>query len=110
MVFILPQRLQQPRQQARADDLVLLRFRVREPDGRGAVVGAVQEGEVLGVGAEDEGEAFGPARQGGFEAEDVGELGEGEGGGDGCGDGGEGAREAVEAVGDGDVFHYVGLV
>lgn len=30
--------------------------------------------------------------------------------GDGAGDGGEGAGEAVEAVGDGDVFHYVGLV
>lgn len=110
MMLILPQRLQEPRQQTRAHDLVLGGLGVRELDGGGAVVGAIQEGEVLGVGAEDEGEAFGPAGHGGFEAEDVGQLVDGEGGGDGGGDGGEGTREAVEAVGDGDVFHDVGLV
>lgn len=41
MVLILPQRLQQPGQQARAHDLVLCRFGVRELDGCGTVVGAV---------------------------------------------------------------------
>lgn len=60
--------------------------------------------------AEDEGEAFGPAGHGGFEADDVGQLVDGQGGSDGGGDGGEGAREPVEPVGDGDVFHDVGLV
>lgn len=85
-------------------------FGVCEGDGCGAVVGAVEVGEVFGVGAEDEGEDFGPAGHGGFEADDVGEFVDGEGLGDGAGDGGEGAGEGVEAVGDGDVFHYVGLV
>lgn len=110
VMLVLPQRLQQARQQTRAHDLVLRRLGVRELHGGGAVVGAVEEGEVLVVGAEDEGEAFGPAGHGGFEAEDVRELVDGEGGGDGGGDGGEGAWEAVEAVGDGDVFHDVRLV
>lgn len=110
VMLVLSQRLQQPREQARAHDLVLGGLGVRELHGGGAVVRAVQEGEVLVVGAEDEGEAFGPAGHGGFEAEDVGELVDGERGGDGGGDGGEGPWEAVEAVGDGDVFHYVGLV
>ena len=85
-------------------------FWISEGDGSGAVVHTIEVGEVFGVGAEDEGEDFGPACHGGFEADDVGEFIDGEGLGDGAGDGGEGAGEGVEAVGDGDVFHYVGLV
>ena len=60
--------------------------------------------------AEDQGEDFGPAGHGGLESDDVAELINGEGLGDGAGDVGEGSREIVEAVGDGDVFHYVGLM
>ncbi len=85
-------------------------FWICECDGGGAVVGAIEVGEVFGVGAEDEGEDFGPACHGGFKADDVGEFVDGKGLGDCAGDGGEGAGERVEAVGDGDVFHYIGLV
>ena len=90
--------------------MVFGRFRVREPHRRCAVIFPVQVGEVLGVRAEDQGEDFGPAGHGGFHADDVAEFVDGQGLGDGACDFGEGAREAVEAVGDRDVFHYVGLV
>ena len=90
--------------------MVFRGFGIGEGDSGGAVVNAIEVGEVLGVGAEDEGEDFGPACHGGFEADDVGEFVDGEGLGDCAGDGGEGAGERVEAVCDGDVFHYVGLV
>lgn len=53
MVFILAQGFQQPRQQGRPHDLIFRRFRIRKADGRGAVVDAVEMGEVFGVGAED---------------------------------------------------------
>ena len=85
-------------------------FWICEGDGGSAVVGAIEMGEVFGVGAEDEGEDFGPACHGGFKADDVGEFVDGEGLRDGAGDGGEGAGERVETVGDGDVLHYIGLV
>ncbi len=84
VVLVLAQGLEQARQEGGADDLVLGRFGVGEPDGGGAVVGAVQVGEVLGVRAEDEGEDFGPAGHGGLEPDDVAELVDGEGLGDGA--------------------------
>ena len=110
VVLILPQRLQQPWKQRCAHDLILCRLWIRQAHGRLTVVFAVEVGEILVVRAEDQGHDFGPAGHGGFGADDVAELVDGEGLGDGGGDGGEAARELVEAVGDGEVFHYIGLV
>ena len=110
MILILPDRFEQPGQQRRPHDLILCGFGVRELHRRGAIIAPVQEAEILVVGAEDQGHDLGPAGHGGLEADDVGELVDGEGLGDGGGDGGEGARQLVEAVGDADVFHDVGLV
>lgn len=110
VVFILADRLEEARQQARAHDLVFCCLGVREADCRLPIIFAVQPGEVLVVRAQYQGEDFGPPGHGGFEADDVGEFVDGQRLGDGGADIGEGAGEFVEAVGDADVFHDVGLV
>lgn len=53
VVLVLPERLEEAREEGRAHDLVLRRLGVGQSDGGGAVVGAVQVGEVLRVRAED---------------------------------------------------------
>ena len=110
VVFVLAQGFQEARQERGADDLVFCRFRIGKFDSRGAVVGAVEVREIFGMGTEDEGEHFGPAGHCGFCADDVAEFVDGEGLGDGARDVGEGTGEAVETVGDSDIFHDVGLV
>ena len=110
MILILPDCFQQPGQQRRPHDLVFRGFRIGQFHRRGAIIAPIQEPEILVVGAEDQGHDLGPARHSGLEADDVGELVDREGLGDGGGDGGEGAGQLVEAVGDADVFHDVGLV
>jgi hypothetical protein len=97
-VFVARHGLQQAGKQTRAHDLVLYRLRVREPDGRRAVVLAVEQGEILVVAAEDEGEGLGPAGEGAFLAHDVGEAVGGEFGGDKGGFVGVVAGEGVEAI------------
>ncbi len=78
VVFVFAQRLQQAGKEGGADDLIFCGLWVGEFDGRGAVVDAVEVGEVFGVRAEGEGEHFGPAGHGGFETDDVAEFVDGE--------------------------------
>ena len=61
VVFVFSQGLEEAREEGRADDLVLCRFRVGQSDGRVAVVDAVEECKVFCMRAEDEGEDFRPA-------------------------------------------------
>lgn len=61
VVFVFSQGLEEAGEEGRADDLVFCRFRIGQPDGRVAVVDAVEEFKVLCVRAEDEGEDFRPA-------------------------------------------------
>ena len=106
---VLPQRLQQPGQQTRAHDLVLGCLGILQTH-TAAIVGLAEPSVVFVVGAEDQRHDLRPARHGGFQADDVGEFVEGEGSRDAVGGSWEVAREVVEAVGDGDVFHYVRFV
>lgn len=50
-MFVLAQGFKEAREERGAYDLVFCRFWVGELNGRGAVVGAVEVGEVLGVRA-----------------------------------------------------------
>lgn len=62
------------------------------------------------MAAEDEGHDFAPAGHGGFDADNVAELVDGEGTADGGAAVGRCAGELVEAVADGEIFHDVALV
>ena len=107
MMLVLPNRLQEPRQQRRPHNLILGCLWICQPDRRRAVIFAIEPREVLVVRAQDQRQHLGPAGHGGLEADDVAELVDGERRADGAGLRGKGTFEVVEAVGDRDVFHVV---
>ena len=78
VVLVLAEGLEEAREEGGADDLVLGRFGVGQPDGGVAVVDAVQVCEVLGVRAEDQREDFGPACHRGLLSYNVAEFVDGE--------------------------------
>lgn len=110
VALVLADSLDQTGQERGADDLILQRLGVGEPDDSVAVILAVEPCKVLVVTAESQGHDLAPSGHGSLDAHNVAELVDGERGGNGGAAVGGAARQPVEAVADGDILHDIGLV
>lgn len=108
--LVLPDRLQDPREQTRPHDLVLRRLGVRQTNRSLSVVLPVQPSEILIVRAEDEWHNLRPPAHGCFCPRDVAELVDRQRRCDGAGFSGEGFGEVVVPVSNGHVLHNIALV